>query len=101
MRTGSRVDLGLLVIRIGLGATIFALGSQKLFGWFGGRGFKAPRLEWDTWATGPHASLTVAAPDGPDATSRPAVTASTLRTDARARPTTVTATGSDGEPPRR
>lgn len=38
MRTGSRVDLGLLIIRIGLGATMFAHGSQKLFGWFGGHG---------------------------------------------------------------
>ena len=40
MKTGSRVDLGLLVIRIGLGATMFAHGSQKLFGWFGGHGVK-------------------------------------------------------------
>ena len=40
MSTGTRVDLGLLVIRIGLGATMFAHGSQKLFGWFGGHGVK-------------------------------------------------------------
>ena len=49
---------------------------RRRSGWFGGRGFKATRLEWDKWAPGPHASLTVAAPDGPDATSRPAVAAS-------------------------
>lgn len=31
-------DVGLLVLRIGLGLTVAAHGSQKLFGWFGGNG---------------------------------------------------------------
>ncbi|HET9871428.1 MAG TPA: DoxX family protein [Propionibacteriaceae bacterium] len=33
-----RQDLGLLLVRAGLGATLAAHGSQKLFGWFGGHG---------------------------------------------------------------
>jgi len=31
-----RKDLGLLLIRTGVGATVAAHGAQKLFGWFGG-----------------------------------------------------------------
>ena len=38
-RTG--VDLALLVIRLTLGLTMMGHGAQKLFGWFGGRGFEA------------------------------------------------------------
>ena len=30
-----------LIARLALGATVFAHGAQKLFGWFGGYGFKA------------------------------------------------------------
>lgn len=33
-----RQDLGLLIIRISLGGTLVAHGTQKLFGWFGGHG---------------------------------------------------------------
>lgn len=33
-----RQDLGLLIVRVGLGATLVAHGTQKLFGWFGGSG---------------------------------------------------------------
>ena len=33
-----RKDLGLLITRIGLGGTLVAHGTQKLFGWFGGHG---------------------------------------------------------------
>jgi putative oxidoreductase len=33
-----RNDLGLLALRLGAGSVLFAHGSQKLFGWFGGGG---------------------------------------------------------------
>jgi putative oxidoreductase len=36
----SRQDLGLLALRVGVGATLFAHGAQKLFGWFGGGGIE-------------------------------------------------------------
>src|ERR1700736_2533629 len=36
----SAIDLGLLVMRVVLGLTFMAHGSQKLFGWFGGSGIK-------------------------------------------------------------
>src|SRR5437763_7845371 len=32
------VDLGLLILRVAVGALLFGHGSQKLFGWFGGPG---------------------------------------------------------------
>ena len=34
------IDLGLLVLRVALGLIMLGHGSQKLFGWFGGPGFK-------------------------------------------------------------
>lgn len=38
-RRGARArDLGLLLLRVGVGGALFAHGSQKLFGWFGGGG---------------------------------------------------------------
>lgn len=33
-------DVGLLVMRLGLGAVLMAHGAQKLFGWFGGAGIE-------------------------------------------------------------
>ncbi|GAA3611344.1 DoxX family membrane protein [Kineosporia mesophila] len=36
--TRSTLDLGLLGLRVGVGATLFVHGAQKLFGWFGGGG---------------------------------------------------------------
>ena len=35
-----RTDLGLLALRLGTGGVLIAHGTQKLFGWFGGRGLK-------------------------------------------------------------
>jgi putative oxidoreductase len=37
----SRVDVGLLILRIGLGLLFVFYGSQKMFGVFGGRGYSA------------------------------------------------------------
>ncbi|QMU76127.1 DoxX family membrane protein [Streptacidiphilus sp. PB12-B1b] len=34
----SRKDVGLLALRLGAGGVLFAHGTQKLFGWFGGGG---------------------------------------------------------------
>lgn len=38
MTTTDSRDLGLLALRAGVGATLVAHGTQKLFGWFGGHG---------------------------------------------------------------
>ena len=35
---GTARDLGLLMLRVGVGASCFSHGAQKLFGWFGGGG---------------------------------------------------------------
>lgn len=35
-----RVDLGLLVVRLGVGGVLMAHGVRKLFGWFGGAGIE-------------------------------------------------------------
>jgi putative oxidoreductase len=35
---GTRMDLGALLFRVGLGGTLAVHGAQKLFGWFGGHG---------------------------------------------------------------
>ena len=32
-------DVGLLIVRVGLGLIVFYFGTQKVFGWFGGEGF--------------------------------------------------------------
>ncbi|MEZ0326597.1 MAG: DoxX family protein, partial [Fimbriimonas sp.] len=37
----SRVDVGLLILRIGLGLLFLFYGSQKMFGVFGGKGYSA------------------------------------------------------------
>jgi putative oxidoreductase len=37
------ISLGLLILRIVVGLTLAAHGSQKLFGWFGGPGFSGTR----------------------------------------------------------
>jgi putative oxidoreductase len=40
MNGRSRTDVGLLALRLALGATMAVHGAQKLFGWFGGPGIK-------------------------------------------------------------
>jgi putative oxidoreductase len=40
MACGVRTDLGLLALRLTTGGVLIAHGTQKLFGWFGGRGIK-------------------------------------------------------------
>ncbi|WP_043448398.1 DoxX family membrane protein, partial [Streptomyces nodosus] len=35
-----RRDVGLLLIRLGIGGVLAAHGTQKLFGWFGGGGIE-------------------------------------------------------------
>ena len=40
MSTTDTRDLGLLALRLGLGGTLAAHGTQKLFGWFGGHGLE-------------------------------------------------------------
>jgi putative oxidoreductase len=50
------VDLGLLIMRLTLGALLFAHGAQKLFGWFGG-----PGLAGATGMFGAHLRLRPAA----------------------------------------
>ncbi|WP_344327808.1 DoxX family protein [Streptomyces macrosporus] len=41
--TSNRGDLGLLLLRAGVGGVLFAHGAQKLFGWFGGHGLEGTR----------------------------------------------------------
>ncbi|MEU8985075.1 DoxX family protein [Streptomyces sp. NPDC048558] len=40
MSAYDRRDLGLLLLRLGAGGVLFAHGTQKLFGWFGGHGIE-------------------------------------------------------------
>jgi putative oxidoreductase len=41
-------DLGLLLLRGGVGGTLFAHGAQKLFGWFGGGGISGTAAMFDS-----------------------------------------------------
>ncbi|CAM3113995.1 DoxX family protein [Williamsia muralis] len=43
----STLDIGLLALRVGVGGTLFAHGTQKLFGWFGGHGLDATAGAFD------------------------------------------------------
>lgn len=46
-RNRSTLDVGLLALRVGVGGTLFAHGTQKLFGWFGGHGLDATAGAFD------------------------------------------------------
>jgi putative oxidoreductase len=48
MSQNSSRDVGLLVLRAGLGGTLFAHGAQKLFGWFGGGGISGTAAMFDS-----------------------------------------------------
>lgn len=41
MNAEHTLDIALLILRLGIGLTLFAHGAQKLFGWFGGAGLAA------------------------------------------------------------
>jgi putative oxidoreductase len=47
------MKLGLTVLRVTVGATFFAHGAQKLFGWFGGYGLKATGDAFDSMGLKP------------------------------------------------
>lgn len=42
-RFSMSLDIGLLVLRLVFGLVMFGYGAQKLFGWFGGKGFVGTR----------------------------------------------------------
>ncbi len=48
MTTTDQRDVGLLVLRLGVGATLAAHGTQKLFGWFGGHGLAGTGAFFDS-----------------------------------------------------
>jgi putative oxidoreductase len=56
-----RKDLGLLALRLGTGGVLFAHGSQKLFGWFGGGGIGATAKGMEAMGFRPGAQSAVAA----------------------------------------
>ena len=47
------MQLGLTVLRVALGATFFAHGAQKLFGWFGGPGLEGTAKGFDSMGMKP------------------------------------------------
>jgi putative oxidoreductase len=50
-----------LLVRVALGIVFFAHGAQKLFGWFGGHGFKATIRTFQQYLGIPPAATTLAA----------------------------------------
>ncbi len=48
MTTTDQRDVGLLALRLGVGGTLAAHGTQKLFGWFGGRGLAGTGAFFDS-----------------------------------------------------
>jgi len=54
------MNIGLLMLRLAIGLTLAAHGSQKLFGWFGGPGLKSTGQFFETLGFRPgrrHAAL--------------------------------------------
>ncbi|WP_333768985.1 DoxX family protein [Streptomyces sp. IBSBF 2435] len=56
-----RKDLGLLALRLGTGGVLFAHGSQKLLGWFGGGGVKGTSAAMESMGFTPGRESAVAA----------------------------------------
>ena len=54
-------DVGLVVLRAGIGGALFAHGSQKLFGWFGGGGLDGTAAMFDKIGFRPGKANAVAA----------------------------------------
>jgi putative oxidoreductase len=54
-------DAGLLTLRAGVGGVLFAHGTQKLFGWFGGHGLDATAGAFDQMGFRPARANAVAA----------------------------------------
>lgn len=61
MAIAHRKDLGLLALRAGTGGVLFAHGSQKLFGWFGGGGLAGTSAAMDQMGFRPERASAVAA----------------------------------------
>lgn len=57
----STLDLGLAVLRVGVGATLAAHGAQKLLGWFGGGGLGGTAQAFDSMGFRPAAPSAFAA----------------------------------------
>jgi putative oxidoreductase len=54
-------DIGLLILRLGIGGTLAAHGTQKLFGWFGGAGLAKTAVTFDQIGFRPGKANAVAA----------------------------------------
>ena len=54
-------DVGLLVMRVGVGGALFAHGAQKLFGWFGGGGLNGTATMFDSIGFKPGKANAIAA----------------------------------------
>ncbi|MGW3659463.1 DoxX family protein [Streptomyces sp. NPDC005151] len=61
MTCANRRDLGLLVLRVGTGAVLAAHGTQKLFGWFGGKGIEGTTASMEAMGFHPPKHSAVAA----------------------------------------
>ncbi|MEU6578411.1 DoxX family membrane protein [Streptomyces sp. NPDC046805] len=60
----SRKDLGLLAMRLGTSGVLFAHGTQKLFGWFGGHGIEGTAKGMESMGFWPGKPAAIAAGAG-------------------------------------